>query len=127
MKDLILTVQSNGNGGYRLGISKEDSLEYFKCRGVRVHLYLGTNKRLMCKTACGNCCDERGNWLKNNPKTGKPYSKKGYDLNHKELSEWIKTEGFNNYKTGYPKKLIFKIEILQGEIHLTYFDKKTSP
>jgi len=122
MKDIILTVQSNGNGGYRLGIGKENSLKYFKCRGVRVHLYLSVTEEIICKTACGSPCDKNGNWLKHNPTTGKPY-KKAYDLNHKKLSDWIKGKKYNNYDEGQPKKLIFKIEVLQEEIYLKYLEE----
>lgn len=123
MKNLIeLFVQSNGAGGFRLGISVNDSKEIFKCRGVRVQLHLPTNIIIDCKTSCGNPCDEDGSWLKLNPRSGLPIRKKGYDLNSKILSTWI--------SKNYPKDpksdrvvLKFKIEHKDECFQLT-FDKK---
>ena len=116
---MTLTVQSNGSGGYRLGINTEDSRDIFKCRKIRVRLFLPDKRKIVCLTACGNPCDKNGNWVAVNPVTLSPYRKKGYDLNKKELSEWIKENSMVP-----PKKLIFKLSHNGKEIHLRYIPKK---
>lgn len=106
MKTIILTVQSNGSGGWRLGINTEDSKKIFRCRRVKVRLCISSVQIIECFTACGNPCDDNGNWISLNPNTGKPYKKKGYDLNKKELSDWL-SENYPNDNNGGPRKLKF--------------------
>lgn len=106
MKTIILTVQSNGSGGWRLGINSEDSKNIFICRRVKVRLCISNVPFIECFTACGNPCDDNGNWISLNPETGKPYKKKGYDLNKKELSDWL-SENYPNDNKGGPRKLKF--------------------
>ncbi len=72
-----------------------------------------------CNTACGNPCDKKGNWIKLNPKTSKPFVKKGYDLNKKELSIWLSKKYPNKIK-GKPRKLEFDLT-LQREVFLLNF------
>jgi hypothetical protein len=116
---IILTVQSNGSGGWRLGINCEDSKNIFRCRKVKVRLSLPNDLFIESFTACGNPCDNKGNWIKLNPITGKPYVKKGYDLNKKELSEWLSKRYPNKIK-GKPRKLKFHL-IIEKEIFLLNF------
>jgi hypothetical protein len=106
LKTIILTVQSNGSGGWRLGINCEDSKNIFRCRKVKVRLCFTNDPFIECFTACGNPCDNNGNWIPLNPKSGKPYQKKGYDLNKKELSEWL-SKNYSNKIKGRPRKLKF--------------------
>lgn len=108
MKPIILTVQSNGSGGWRLGINSEDSKNIFRCRKVMVFLKLPVKILIECFTACGNPCDKNRNWIKLHSKTKKPYRKKGYDLNKKELSEWL-SKNYPNEIKGEPRKLKFNI------------------
>ncbi len=114
MKTLILTVQSNGSGGLRLGINQEDSKYIFKCRKVKVRLFIPSEPYIECYTACGNPCDKKGDWIKLNPKTSMPYVKKGYDLNKKELSIWLSKNYPNNTKQK-PRKLKFDLTV-EGEV-----------
>ena len=51
-------MQSNGSGGWRLGINQEDSKNIFKCRKVNVRLLIEPDLFVECKTACGNPCDK---------------------------------------------------------------------
>jgi hypothetical protein len=114
MKTIILTVQSNGSGGLRLGINQEDSKNIFKCRKVKVRLLIEPDLFIECNTACGNPCDKKGDWINLNPKTSLPYVKKGYDLNKKELSVWLSENYPNNIK-GKPRKLKFDLSV-DGEV-----------
>ena len=107
MKTIILTAQSNGSGGWRLGINCEDSKKIYRCRKVKVRLFLTNDLFIECFTACGNPCDKNGSWIPINPKTNRPYRKKGYDLNKKELSEWL-SKNYPNKIKGRPRKLKFE-------------------
>ena len=117
MKTIILKVQSNGSGGWRLGISAEDS-NFFRCRKVQVRLTLTDNLVCFCNTACGIPCDDNGNRVLSNPQTAKPY-KKGYDLNNKVLSEWL-SENYTNIIKGKPRNLIFSLNEENGMVHLNF-------
>jgi hypothetical protein len=119
LKTIILTVQSNGSGGWRLGINQEDSKSIFKCRKVKVRLLISRDLIFECNTACGNPCDKKRNWIKLNPKTNMPYVKKGYDLNKKELSIWL-SENYPNNVKGKPRKLKFDLSI-ESEVFLLNF------
>ncbi len=114
MKTIILTVQSNGSGGWRLGINQEDSKNIFKCRKVKVRLLIARDLIFECNTACGNPCDKKRHWIKLNPKTNMPYVKKGYDLNKKELSIWL-SENYPNNTKRKPRKLKFDLTV-EGEV-----------
>jgi len=98
MCKIILTVQPTGNGNYRFGINTKDSREIFKKRGVPVKIKLDENLTIYTKTTCG-CID-----FEHDCKV----RKKGYDLYHIDISEWIKERNFCNYKKGKPTKLDFK-------------------
>lgn len=120
MEEIKLTVQSNGNEGFRLGINTKDSIRIFGCRRVIVHLYLGKDiEKIECKTACGLPCDENSKQILTNPITKKKY-KKGYDLNKKEISVWIKNEGFVP-----PNKLLFTMEKTEKIVSLRFLNKET--
>ena len=108
MKSIVLTVQSNGSGGFRLGINTSDSKNIFKCRKVKVCLKLDSNLFIESYTACGNPCDKNREWIKLNSKTKKPYRKKGYDINKKELNFWL-SQNYPNKIKGKPRKLRFSI------------------
>ena len=97
-RSICLTVQSNGSNGYRLGISRADSEDIFKKRQQSVVLKLG-ELIICCKTACGV-----PDW--NNKNSVFP-QKKGYDLNKKQLSEWIMNNHFCCYPKRHPTKLSF--------------------
>lgn len=103
---IYLTVQSNGSGGYRLGINSCDSKEIFKKRKQCVILKLG-DLSVPCKTACGV-----PNWYK---KKSDFKGKKGYDLNNKCLSKWIIDNRFCCYQKGHPIRLPFSCKIDQKE------------
>lgn len=119
MKTIILTVQSNGTGGWRLGINQEDSKNIFKCRKAKVRLLLPKDIIIECYTACGNPCDETGDWIRLNPKTSMPYAKKGYDLNKKELSTWL-SENYKNEFERKPRKLKFYF-YMESEVFILKF------
>ncbi len=78
MKIIILTVQSNGSGGWRLGLSKEDSIKLFSHR-ESVCFQLTGELIIYFKAACGAS------------------EKKAYDFNNKKLSIWIVENGFHKY------------------------------
>lgn len=122
MKTIILTVQSNGSGGWRLGINQEDSKNIFKCRKVKVRLLIACELLFECNTACGNPCDKKGAWIKLNPKTSMPYVKKGYDLNKKELSVWL-SENYPNNTKGKPRKLKFDLSVERDVFNLNFISE----
>lgn len=109
MRIITLTVQSNGHQGYRLGINTEESRNTFKCRRVLVKLFLPNEKVIECRTSCGNPCNKKSKWITVNPQTGKPFRKKGYDLNNARLSQWIKQNNRIRESNGTPGKLNFRI------------------
>ena len=109
MIPIILTVQSNGSGGMRLGISSDDSRNIFKYRKVIVLLHMPNIETIKCRTACGNPIDNNGKWIPINPKTQKPYRKKGFDLNKKELSKWL-LSNFKKTTKAESIKLKFNLE-----------------
>ena len=119
MNKITLTVQSNGSGGWRLGINTEDSKNIFKCRKVKVFLNLSDNISIVCFTACGKPCDKNIKCIDLNSSTKKTYTKKGYDLNKKELSHWL-SEKYPNIIKRKPRKLNFDI-IKQGETFILNF------
>jgi len=112
-------VQSNGSGGMRLGISSEDSKNIFIHRKVIVLLHLTNIEIIKCKTACGNPSDGNGKWIPINPKTKKPYRKKGFDLNKKELSQWL-LSNFKKTTKGESITLKFNLE-KTGDTFCLYF------
>lgn len=122
MKTIILTVQSNGSGGWRLGINQEDSKNIFKCRKVKVRLLIARELLFECNTACGNPCDKKGAWIKLNPKTSMHYVKKGYDLNKKELSVWL-SENYPNNTKGKPRKLKFDLSVERDVFNLNFISE----
>ena len=90
---------------YRLGVSLHDSLEIFKVRKIKVVLIL-EELQVITKTVCG------------------PPLQKGFDLYHKEIDVWIKSNGFCNYDKGKPTKLSFKIiENTDTQITLKFINK----
>jgi hypothetical protein len=101
MELIILTVQSTGNGKWRLGVSLPDSRSYFKENGVLVIVILGT-KKIYTRTTCG------------------PPNNKGFDIYDVEINAWIIENGFNLYKPGAPTKMKFKFQLIAGRIHLTF-------
>lgn len=120
MKSITLTIQSNGSGGWRLGINCKNSKTIFRYRKVKVFLYLPNHETIECYTACGNPSDKYGKWMATNPKTGMPYRKKGYDLNKKELSKWI-VDNYINIEKNKERSVKFNYKKLLDCYHL-YFD-----
>ncbi len=106
IKELILTVQSGGKTGsngkkkYRLGFNTSDSNEYFY-KPLQIYLILDDSFVYTVKIACG------------------PPSKKCYDINKKELSDWIIAKKFHCYPRGKPIRLKFKYEKLKKKTTLT--------
>ena len=115
MKTLKLTVQSCGNGIFRLGVNTSDSLEIFKCRNKIVKLIIDVQE-ILVKTSCGTPC------LGEIPISDKKY-KKGYDLYHKDLDKWIKENHFNDFKTGKPTRLLFELIESDEPFVLRYLEK----
>lgn len=108
-----LTAQSTGKERYRLGINTNDSVKYFKCRGVRVILWLSKTNKVEVKTTCGSPCNCDGEQLNSH--------KKGYDLYHKEINKWIKSKGFHEYQIRKPTKISFSYTKREtGDIVLIY-------
>ena len=105
MKTLTLTVQSNGNGGWRLGLSKLDSEKYFT-HMESVRFLLSKELEINCNAACGTS------------------KKKSFDFNNKELSDWIEKNRFNKYPAGFPTKLLFKLTGNRNSKTLSYVSKK---
>lgn len=102
---MILTVQSTGNGKFRLGINYEDSQTIFQNeRGTSVELLIG-NIELSLKTTCG------------------PPLKKGFDLYSLELHYWIIQNNFHIYHRGNPTKLEFVHDRSNGKHRLTFISK----
>lgn len=101
---MILTIQSTGNGSYRLGISLNDSHAVFKGeRGAVVHLFT-EDQKIETKTTCG------------------PPLNKGFDLYSASISKWIVKRSFNNYTRGKPRKLEFEYNLI-GSIHILKYVK----
>jgi len=103
---IILTIQSAGQGLRRLGVSACDSRCIFKKRGVRVWIII-CKQKFECYTACGPS-DGKGNWVKINPMTNKPFRKKGYDLNKKAFSHIL--DKWANEIHGHSKRLDFRLK-----------------
>ena len=107
---MILTVQSCGNGKYRLAINAQDSKNIFKTRGFKVKLILVEKSVVETKTTCG-------------PPVllilGKKY-KKGFDLYHRDIDKWIKLNRFHCYEKGKPTKLEFQRIKSNSKITLQY-------
>jgi len=101
MKGVLVTlkVQSTGTSNYRLGINVKDSKEYFKKRGVDVKVILSNKKEVDTCTSCGQIDFSKPSKIR----------KKGYDLNKKGISEWITQKGFDDYQSGFPTKLLFRL------------------
>ena len=108
-----LTIQKTGKDIYRLGISSHDSFKYFKCRGVKVLIWLSRTNKVEVKTTCGSPCDDNEIQI---------YGfKKGYDLYHKEIDKWIKLKGFHKYPSRKPTKISFSYtKRSYGDIVLLY-------
>jgi hypothetical protein len=105
-KIICLTGQSNGSGGFRLGINRMDSEKYFKRRGRKVIIVIKSIPRINCRTACGII-----DWQKGNEKKGK----KSYDLNNKLLSKWIKRKNPRGWKSGEPPHFSFSLKYNMSE------------
>lgn len=98
---MILTVQSTGNGSYRLGISLQDSHAVFKGKRGAVVRLLIEDQTIETKTTCG------------------PPLNKGFDLYSQSISQWIVNRNFNNYTRGKPKKLKFEYKYESiGSFHI---------
>lgn len=101
MKRLILTVQSNGSGGWRLALYREDSIKYFS-HLESVQFVLTNELVLFCKAACGTS------------------NKKAYDFNNIKLSQWIVDNSFHRYPNRMPTKLIFELTTLKNKKTLKF-------
>jgi len=128
--NITLTVQSAGSDRFRLGVSAKDSRNIFKRRRVRVVIKFHDKNEIVCSTACGPA-DKNGKWTKINPKTKKPFRKKGYDLNKVELSKHL-SKVVGQIKTR-SKKIDFRITKKSDGYLLTFLrytdfpEIKTSP
>ena len=108
MKKIILTAQSNGSCGWRLGINKEDSIQYFS-HLESVQIDLADGQVLICNAACGTS------------------KKKAYDFNNVNLSKWIVDNNFHQYIKRRPTKLVFKLTERTTKKTLIFETVKTSP
>src|SRR5690606_30067907 len=115
---ILLTVQSQGNGKYRLGVNVKDSREIFKRRYRQVCLILeelNVRTKTTCvktKTTCG-----LPDFEKEHIDVRK---KKGYDLSDKKINEWIQSNKFQCYNKSTPTKLEFEIIKISEEIKLKF-------
>ncbi|MDA9266979.1 hypothetical protein N9P66_01270 [Salibacteraceae bacterium] len=108
-----LTVQNYSNDKYRLGITSSDSIKYFKCRGVKVIVWLSKTNKVEVNTTCDTPTDDKG--VQNKGFT------EGYNLNHEEIDNWIKLKGFDKYSPNEPKEIQFSFkERKNGDIVLVY-------
>ncbi|WP_177735913.1 hypothetical protein [Flavobacterium inviolabile] len=105
MKNITLSVQPFGNSKYRLGIKLDDSRTYFVKRHREVILKI-EDQTINTKTTCG------------------PPLNKGFDLSETAIHQWIIDNSFHKYIPRKPTKLIFKLDINNGLITLTYLNKE---
>ena len=119
---ILLSIQSAGKNKYRLGISVKDSLDIFKCRGQAVDIHIPGFKIIKCRTTCGNPCGDDGNWISINPKTKKPFRKKGYDLYNVDLSNWLCELLTRKLSKEWSNKLTFSLSSNSGVIELVLLD-----
>ncbi len=101
MPNLTLTIQSTGSKSYRLGISNDDSKQYFVHRKKPVVIKIG-EANIETHTTCG------------------PPLPKGFDLYSKKLNSWIMQNGFHIYPKGNPTKLEFDLLREDDKIILTF-------
>jgi hypothetical protein len=127
IQNIILTVQSAGKNKLRLGIGVHDSRNLFKCRGVQVTIKINGLNDINCVTTCGNPCDKNGLWIKFNPKTKKPYRKKGYDLYNAKLSKWLLGHSEIKLSKERSKRLEFEVEKSIDGFILRYLRFKPKP
>ena len=95
----IFTVQPSRNkkfGVYRLGLDRTTSDQVKKHEMIELLLERGLT--LMVKIVCG------------------PPNKKNYDVNHPELSSWIKRNRFEQYPDGKPTKLLFEFDSIKRSV-----------
>ncbi len=105
--DIILTVQPAKNksaGIYRLGIGIDDSRDYFH-KPLTITLKLPEGIEINVNIACG---------LPN---------KKCYDVNSKQLSDWIRCNNYHNYIPRKPTKLKFTYKKMGDNITLIFNSK----
>ncbi|NGX85147.1 hypothetical protein [Aequorivita sp. KMM 9714] len=101
MNTTTLTVQSCGNGKFRLGVNTNDSSTIFQKRYRKVVLKIEKNRVIDTETTCGPPNDKEV--LKNKK------CKKGYDLYAKKIDQWIKSNHFHCYRERQPTKIEFQI------------------
>lgn len=104
MPKIILTVQSTWNDSYRLGISNDDSKQYFVQRKKSVTVKIG-NIKINTHTTCG------------------PPLPKGFDLYAQELNSWILQNNFHVYPKGHPTKLEFDLSRNEDIILLNFIGR----
>ena len=95
MKSILLTVQSNGSGGWRLGLNKNDSIKYFSHLET-IQFVLTDELILFCNAVCGTS------------------QKKAFDFNNVKLSKWIIENSFQDYPNRKPTKLIFILNVAKS-------------
>lgn len=101
MKSILLVVQPHGKGKLRLGINTKDSNEIFQKRHIKVLLILEEDLKIETRTTCG---PPNFKEILENKKI-----KKTYDLYHKLIDKWIKSNHFHCYIKGKPTKLKFQL------------------
>lgn len=108
MREITLTVQPT-NSGWRLGLNKTDSINYFKHR-ENIKFVLPYFEEFYVKTACGTS------------------NKKAFDFNGKStINKWIEKNKYHKYTDRNPTKLIFELILNQDVKILKFKRKKTSP
>ncbi|MCX8473983.1 MAG: hypothetical protein ORN85_10095 [Sediminibacterium sp.] len=104
--ELILKVQKSYDN-YRLEFTKQDSINIIKLRGAPINLTIPPCRNLTLKSSCG------------------PPNNKGFDLQCKEINQWILSNNFHDYPKGKPTKLIFDYNLMQQVHFLTFIKSLT--
>ena len=98
---LILAVRPTGRGTFRLGLTYQDSLEYFRNRRTPVNILLN-NIEVLTHTTCG------------------PPLHQGFDLEQQLIHNWIVENHYDEYPHRHPTELEFEYSLINNHITLRF-------